>query len=164
MSCEKGLNLRPIFADIKNETIIIEVKMMSELRNCPQCNQLFVKTNLRDVCEPCYKIELKEFDVVYTFIRKHENRTATIPEIVNATNVDEEKIMKWIRNGKLRVADHPNLGYPCERCGSLIKKGNICDDCSSSIKMDLRKEEVEKQRINELRKREKATYFSDIKK
>jgi len=164
MSCEKGLNLNLIFADIINTTIVIEVNLMGELMNCPECNQLFVKSNLRDVCESCYKIEVKEFDLVYTFIRKRENRTATIPEIVDATDVDEQKIMKWIRIGKLRVADYPNLGYPCERCGSLIKKGNICEDCSISIKRDLRKEEAERERIKELRKRDKATYLFDGKK
>ena len=134
---------------------------MGDLRNCPICNSVFVKTNLRDVCESCYKVEQKNFDKVYNFIRKRENRKATIQEIVDATEVEDELIMKWIRNGKLRVSDFPNLGYPCDKCGTLIQKGSICSDCSTGLKKDLLKVEEEKRRIQELRKRDKATYLSD---
>lgn len=137
---------------------------MGDIRNCPTCNSIFVKTNLRDVCENCYKAEQKQFDKVYNFIRKSENRMATIDEIVTATEVVEELIMKWIRNGKLRVTGMPNLGYPCEKCGTLIQKGSICSDCSTGLKKDLYKVEEEKRRIQELRKRDKATYFLDNKK
>lgn len=137
---------------------------MGDLRNCPTCNSIFVKTNLRDVCENCYKAEAKQFDIVYSFIRKSENRMATIDEIVSATDVVEELIMKWIRNGKLRVSGLPNLGYPCNKCGTLIQKGSICTDCSTGLKKDLSKIEEEKRRIQELRKRDKATYFFDEKK
>jgi len=134
---------------------------VGDLRNCPICNSVFVKTNLRDVCESCYKVEQKNFDKVYNFIRKRENRKATIQEIVDATEVEDELIMKWIRNGKLRVSDFPNLGYPCDKCGTLIQKGSICSDCSTGLKKDLLKVEEEKRRIQELRKRDKATYLSD---
>ena len=137
---------------------------MGDLRNCPTCNSIFVKTNLRDVCENCYKAETKQFDTVYSFIRKSENRMATIDEIVTATEVVEELIMKWIRNGKLRVTGFPNLGYPCDKCGILIQKGSICTDCSTGLKKDLYKVEEEKRRIQELRKRDRATYFLDDKK
>lgn len=137
---------------------------MGEIRNCPTCNSLFVKTNLRDVCENCYKTEQKQFDTVYSFIRKSENRMATIDEIVTATEVVEELIMKWIRNGKLRVSGLPNLGYPCDKCGTLIQKGSICIDCSTGLRKDLYKVEEERRRIEELRKRDKATYFLDDKK
>ncbi|WP_088041564.1 TIGR03826 family flagellar region protein [Bacillus sp. EAC] len=136
---------------------------MGDLRNCPICNSIFVKTNLRDVCESCYKVEQKNFDKVYNFIRKRENRKATILEIVEATEVEDELIMKWIRNGKLRVSDFPNLGYPCDKCGTLIQKGSICSDCSTGLKKDLLKVEEEKRRIQELRKRDKATYLFDDK-
>lgn len=137
---------------------------MGDIRNCPTCNSLFVKTNLRDVCEACYKEEQKLFDKVYAFIRKSENRKATIDEIVEAMEVEEELIMKWIRNGKLRVSDFPNLGYPCDACGTLIQKGKICDQCATNLKKDLHKDETERRRIQELRKKDKATYFLDGKK
>lgn len=43
---------------------------MAELMNCPNCGALFVKTNIRDVCEKCFKEEEVAFETVYKFIRK----------------------------------------------------------------------------------------------
>ena len=88
---------------------------MAELMNCPNCGSLFVKTNLRDVCETCYKEEEQAFETVYKFIRKRENRTATIYEASEGTGVDEELIFKFIKTGRLELAQFPNLGYPCEK-------------------------------------------------
>jgi flagellar operon protein (TIGR03826 family) len=163
LSCVKGLNFVTYFADINSGILENEVKLVGDLRNCPNCNSLFVKTNLRDVCENCYKVEQKQFDLAYNFIRRSENRKATMDEIVTATEVDEELIMKWIRSGKLRVTGFPNLGYPCEQCGTLIQKGSICTDCSTGLIKDLNKSEEEKKRIQELKKRDRATYFLDDK-
>lgn len=95
----KGLNFDTNFADINSGTLKNGVKLVGDERNCPTCNSLFVKTNLRDVFENCYKTEQKQFDAVYNFIRKSKNRMATIDEIVSATDVDEELInemdSKW---------------------------------------------------------------------
>ncbi|MFD1736803.1 TIGR03826 family flagellar region protein [Bacillus salitolerans] len=131
---------------------------MGELANCPICNSLFVQTEIHDVCRECYKNEEKLFQKVYDFIRKRENRMAKMPEVVEATEVDEELISKWIRKGKLKVSNFPNLGYKCERCGTYIQKGKLCNSCTMGIKSALTKLEEE-----EAKKKEKSrrTYFHD---
>jgi flagellar operon protein (TIGR03826 family) len=129
---------------------------MAQLDNCPRCGRLFVKNQIRDVCEQCYKEEEKLFEKVYTFIRKRENRTATLAQVVEATGVDESLIVKWIKNGRLRLVQFPNLGYPCERCGKTIRKGRLCQECITRMKKEIEKalseEEREKQRT--------TTYFT----
>lgn len=134
---------------------------MAELMNCPNCGSLFVKTNLRDVCETCYKEEELAFEKVYTFIRKRENRTATIFEASMGTGVDEELIIKFIKTGRLQLAQFPNLGYPCQKCHTLIRKGTLCNDCSNEIRSELSTFEKEQERMKEQREREKRTYFVD---
>ncbi|MGX1901495.1 TIGR03826 family flagellar region protein [Thermolongibacillus altinsuensis] len=129
---------------------------MAQLDNCPRCGRLFVKNQIRDVCEQCYKEEEKLFEKVYTFIRKRENRTATLAQVVEATGVDESLIVKWIKNGRLRLVQFPNLGYPCERCGKTIREGRLCQECITRMKKEIEKvlseEEREKQRT--------TTYFT----
>lgn len=134
---------------------------MAELMNCPNCGGLFVKTNLRDVCEKCYKQEQIAFETVYTFIRKKENRTATIVETSEGTGVDEELIIKFIKSGRLRLAQFPNLGYPCRKCRTIIREGNLCVDCTNELRNELSSFEKEQERIKELREREKRTYLSE---
>ncbi|MFS0821615.1 TIGR03826 family flagellar region protein [Bacillus sp. 1P02SD] len=132
---------------------------MGELMNCPNCGALFVKTNLRDVCEKCYKAEEVAFETVYKFIRKKENRTATIFEASEGTGVDEELIIKFIRTGRLKLAQFPNLGYPCQKCRTIIREGILCDTCSRELRSELSIFEQEEERKKELKERNKGTYF-----
>ncbi len=110
---------------------------MTSLENCPNCGALFVRTQFRDVCDNCYKEEEAQFEKVYQFVRKSKNRTATIPTIVEETGVDEDLILRFIKSGRLRTANNPNIGYPCEKCGTLINSGRLCENCSHSIRSDL---------------------------
>ncbi|WP_456277624.1 TIGR03826 family flagellar region protein [Bacillus sp. AK128] len=128
---------------------------MGELANCPQCDKLFVSTPVQDVCPACYKEEQDLFNKVYDFIRKKENRTATLVEVSEATEVEETLVIKWIRMGKLKLAQFPNLGYPCEKCKTIIRQGRVCDSCAKGIQTDLKKLQDEEERL----KREKSATF-----
>ncbi|KQL52980.1 hypothetical protein AN964_05285 [Heyndrickxia shackletonii] len=131
---------------------------MAGLENCPKCGNLFVKNNLRDVCENCYKEEEKKYELVSKFLRKRENRAAMITTIVEATQVEEELIYKWVKKGRLHTTHFPNLGYPCSKCGTLIKEGKLCKSCTSEIKKDLSHfDETEKLKVENTRHQ---TYLS----
>lgn len=135
---------------------------MAELMNCPNCGAVFVKTNLRDVCDKCYKEEEVKFETVYKFIRIRENRTATLNEVVEGTGVEEELIIKFIRNGRLQLAQFPNLGYPCQKCRTIIREGKLCRDCSGDIRQQLTTLEKEQERLKAISERDKRrTFFVD---
>jgi flagellar operon protein (TIGR03826 family) len=119
---------------------------MGELVNCPRCGRLFVKHSIRDVCEQCYKEEEALFEKVYAFLRKRENRTATMAQVVEATGVSESLITKWIKIGRLQLVHFPNLGYPCELCGAIIREGQLCPKCRTKLQTELKRYEEEKER------------------
>ncbi|MGE8206888.1 TIGR03826 family flagellar region protein [Heyndrickxia sp. NPDC080065] len=124
---------------------------MAELQNCPRCGTLYVRNSFRDVCEKCYKEEEKKYEIVYTFLKKQENRSATKDIVVEKTGVDEELIFKWIRKGRLQLTRFPNLGYPCAKCGTIIREGKLCTNCISTIQNDLEiheKEKIRKEQIH----------------
>ncbi|WP_017470762.1 TIGR03826 family flagellar region protein [Amphibacillus jilinensis] len=135
---------------------------MGELENCVNCGKLFVRLS-RPVCQDCYKEEEEKFQIVYEFMKKRENRQATVLEIVEGTGVEEELIIKFVRENRLRASQFPNLTYPCDRCGQQIKEGKLCSDCSTDLSKDLKKQEE----IETLKERQKAeererqrTYFA----
>ncbi|MBU8771525.1 TIGR03826 family flagellar region protein [Cytobacillus oceanisediminis] len=134
---------------------------MAELSNCPKCDAIFVKSQFRDVCQDCWKEEEKAYETVYLFIRKRENRTAKMMEVVEATEVEEELIIKFIKTGRLKLAQFPNLGYPCEKCGTSIREGKLCGSCAGDLRKDLQQFTAEEERRKEAVQREKhGTYFA----
>jgi flagellar operon protein (TIGR03826 family) len=115
---------------------------MQDIMNCPRCNALFAKNEFRDVCEKCYRDDEKMYDTVYRFLRKRENRAATIETVIEGTGVDEELLYKWVKKGRIQTKLFPNLGYPCDKCGKIINNGKICKECSDELKKDLQQFEA----------------------
>ncbi|MBM7551437.1 TIGR03826 family flagellar region protein [Thalassobacillus pellis] len=110
---------------------------MGELANCPRCGQLFVKAT-QTVCTACYKEEEAAFNTVYNFIRKRENRQATMDEVEKATGVDKGLIMKFVKQKRLRKSQFPNLSYACESCGNPIQDGKLCESCIGTFRKELK--------------------------
>ncbi|WP_199426521.1 TIGR03826 family flagellar region protein [Thermaerobacillus caldiproteolyticus] len=129
------------------------------LENCPNCGSLFVKSQFRDICESCYKEEEKQFEKVYQFLRKRENRMATMTQVVNGTGVKESLLIKFIRNGRLKLAQFPNLGYPCDRCGKIIREGKLCANCLKDLN-----QQIEKLQKEEMKKKRQASTVYYVKK
>jgi flagellar operon protein (TIGR03826 family) len=130
-----------------------------DLSNCPECGEIYIKSKFRDVCEKCWKAEEAAYDTVYKFMRKRENRTASMLQIVEATGVEEVLILKFIKSGKLQIVNFPNLGYPCDKCGTIIRNGRICDGCTAELRnnlMEYERDEAFKQNMNN----PKGTYFT----
>src|SRR5690625_3487895 len=105
---------------------------MAELANCSRCNNVFVKS-VRNICHNCYQAEEEAFQTVYDFLKKRKNRQATVLDIVEATEVEEALVVKFIREGRLQTSNFPKLSYPCENCNQPIITGKYCTECSESI-------------------------------
>ncbi|WP_411335127.1 TIGR03826 family flagellar region protein [Metabacillus indicus] len=132
---------------------------MVELSNCPECYSLFVRTSFKTVCDTCHKKEERHYEAVYSFLKQSRNRTATLVTTAEETGVSEDLILKFIRQGKIQLANFPNLGYPCQKCGTLIRENKLCLTCSKDLKtqlFDLEREEERRQKVTE----EKATFYT----
>jgi flagellar operon protein (TIGR03826 family) len=104
--------------------------MTMNLGNCSRCGKLFAK-GFRDICPACIKDIESEYEKCLKFLRKE--KTATINEVSEATEVSIKQITKFIKEGRISVADNPNMMYPCEICGVLIYENNMCDSCRNHL-------------------------------
>ncbi len=140
------------------------MKNQGEVRNCPTCDVFFNYTGLREVCAKCAQAEEKLYQEVYRFLRRRENRAASIERIVEATGVTAELLHKWVKIGRLQPTMFPNLGYPCDRCGGLTTKGKICNACSDAITSDLNQLQAAEEFREAIRDNQEATYHANKRK
>ena len=100
------------------------------LDNCPRCGKLYAK-NFRDVCPSCIKDIDREYQLCADYLRK--NKGANITELSEATEISVKQITKFIREGRISLIGVPNLMYPCEVCGTLIRENNMCTSCRATL-------------------------------
>lgn len=136
------------------------MKNQAELRDCPTCGNFFNYTGVREVCVPCAQKEEKKYEEVYRFLRKRENRAATIERIVEATGVTETLLHRWVRNGRLQPALFPNLGYPCDKCGKLTTRGKLCVTCTDELQRDLNEFEAANEFREAISQSDEKTYYT----
>jgi len=119
-----------------------------QLTNCPRCGKLFVK-GTHDLCPNCLKDIEAEYQLCADYLR--ENRGATIYELSEATGVSIRQIKRFIQEGRISIKDNPNMGYPCESCGTIIQEGNLCPSCMAKLNRDIKRtvQEMEKENKKE---------------
>jgi flagellar operon protein (TIGR03826 family) len=100
-----------------------------ELRNCPECGKIFAFTGI-NMCHQCIKEDEKEFSKVKEYL--YDNPHVGIFELAEATGVDEAKIVRWVREGRIE-GKFPGIVVSCERCGKPISEGRFCSPCSNEL-------------------------------
>lgn len=143
--------------------MIIDEGDIMKLTNCANCGEVFAK-NVVDVCPKCYREEEAAFQKVYTFLRKQRNRSATLSKIAEATEVEEELIIKFLKQNKLRTSDFPQLKYPCESCGKLISESRYCKECSEEFHSEWGAAKKQVEQSTENQDKESVYYFIDPKR
>ncbi|WP_153724841.1 TIGR03826 family flagellar region protein [Heliorestis convoluta] len=108
------------------------------VKNCPRCDRIFVRQpGARNLCPTCTREEEDQYEVVRTYLRKYPG--ATVIEVVTATGVEETLIAKFIKEGRLEASSSLQVAWPCERCGTPIRQGNLCGNCQEELAEELRK-------------------------
>lgn len=69
---------------------------MEEIVSCPKCKALFVRNKFRNYCDNCYKDEEKMFDKVSHFLKKRDDRMATLDLVIKETGIEEDLLIKSI--------------------------------------------------------------------
>jgi uncharacterized Zn finger protein (UPF0148 family) len=131
--------------------------MTNELRvaHCPKCGKIFQK-NLRNLCSNCSTEEDTHISTIEKSLK--QNRLLNLEELVEQSEIPRARILSWIRLGKIRLFDYPNLADECDVCAGPIRKGTMCTKCSTRIQDEIA-HEIEQERL--LKERIRAnSYFS----
>lgn len=106
---------------------------LNNVSNCSRCGKLFMKS-IHEYCPSCMKDIEAQYDKCYKYLREH--RQTTFQELSDATEVSVKQIMKFIREGRISIANHPNMSYACDVCGVPIREGAMCENCRQKLLKD----------------------------
>lgn len=104
---------------------------MGELKNCKKCGRMFSSIGGQLFCSKCRSDDEEDFKIVREYI--YDNPNSTVVEVHEATEVAEEVILKFLRQGRL-VLKGDGVGLECERCGKGISSGRYCNSCANELK------------------------------
>lgn len=108
-----------------------------ELKNCKICGDLFLYNDGNRICPRCIQKEEEKFETVKSFL--WDNPKATLTQVVENTGVEEQKIIRYVREGRIELADVSSLPpNRCTICGKLISQGRICADCAVELKIPVK--------------------------
>ncbi|QJD85235.1 flagellar protein [Cohnella herbarum] len=105
------------------------------LTYCPRCEKLFDK-NFRDVCNSCYQDLEKDYERCVEHLRK--NKGLDIQQLSDEMEISIKQITRWIREGRISLVNAPNMSYPCESCGILIRESHLCESCKKRLQRDVK--------------------------
>lgn len=108
------------------------------LANCPRCGRLFTRS-VQEICPSCAAEEAEDFKLVSRYLSEHPD--LTIAELAEATGVSEERIVRFLREGRL-VPSPTSKGIvlTCERCGKRIPSGHLCVECRAVLTGEITKQ------------------------
>ncbi|BBI36153.1 flagellar protein [Cohnella abietis] len=105
------------------------------LTYCPRCEKLFNK-NFRDVCNNCYQDLERDYERCVDYLRQHKG--LDIQQLSEEMEISIKQITRWIREGRISLVNAPNMSYPCESCGILIRENHICESCKKRLQQGVK--------------------------
>lgn len=133
------------------------------IRNCKECGKLFQYDGISKLCYRCRRKDEEDFRKVKDYI--YDNQGATLTQVSEETGVSEDKILRYLREGRLEiVGDNPGLLLDCERCGKAIRTGRYCDECAREIERGLKSGFERSERVISRDSNREKMYIAEIKK
>ena len=122
------------------------------IKNCPECGKIFnfIRTNL---CPECQEKEEQVFRVIRDYISQNPGVSAI--DVSKDTGISEEKVLRFLRQGRLSIGGEKQVKLECELCGRPIYGGRYCPACLEKLTAGLKKI-VQEENKKALEKRQTA--------
>ncbi len=104
-----------------------------DIRNCKRCGKIYNYDGF-NICRNCRRDDEVDFKKVRDYI--YEYPGANISEVNAETKVDVDKIITFLKEGRLEIAEGGNLILECEKCGVSIRSGRFCDKCTLELERE----------------------------
>ena len=105
-----------------------------EMANCVRCKKVFPRFN-DPICDECKKKDEDLFKKVKDFL--DDNPSSTVMRLSEVSGASPKKIMTWLREGRLELADAEGSELRCRQCGVALTSGSFCDSCLIEVNQQI---------------------------
>ncbi|MCL2083864.1 MAG: flagellar protein [Oscillospiraceae bacterium] len=107
-----------------------------DIKSCRTCGKMFQYRGSYQ-CPDCMRALDEKFVEVRNYIL--DNPSAAMADICEENDVDQDTVMRWIREGRLLMSGSAggDLHFQCRNCGKKINGGTYCFDCSNKLKSQI---------------------------
>lgn len=98
-----------------------------EISTCIRCGSLFRGFSSSPVCPACWLKADQEIHEVEEYVT--DNRQAGFQEVAGKCHVREGNLKRWLNTDRIHFSETSALKIPCERCGTPIHSGRLCESC-----------------------------------
>lgn len=106
-----------------------------DVRNCSRCGKVFSYAG-KPLCRRCLDLEEREFERVKAYLVEHPG--STIEEVHEDTEVSKDKILRFLREGRLIATEGLADVLRCEWCQRPIQTGYRCKKCAEGMQSQIR--------------------------
>ncbi len=103
---------------------------------CWNCHKVFYYAGGEELCPECRTKITEKFRVVKEYIYDHPG--VKIPEVIEACDVTERQILRWLREERLSIAEDSAIVLTCKNCGRPINSGMYCQECKRALALSKR--------------------------
>ncbi len=101
------------------------------LISCRVCGVIMVRI-ARDICPKCFQEEEELFNNIKSFLRA--NSGASIDQVAARCNCTEDRVMEFIKSGRLERVGVKSIAHQCQLCNKIIYEGVMCPECNKTLK------------------------------
>lgn len=105
-----------------------------DFSNCPRCGKLFQRF-ASPICDSCIKSEDEDFLRIKEYI--NDNPGSSMAIVADGTGVSLKRILKYLKEGRLELAEGSVGELACERCDVPITTGKYCKKCQAALSAEM---------------------------
>lgn len=91
--------------------------------NCKDCGE-YAKLNENNRCRVCVEEEFSQINTAQELVQLKPK--ITLEEIAHALDIEESRVMEWVRKGHVRCVV---IEYDCPRCNTHVQNMLSCPKC-----------------------------------
>lgn len=107
-------------------------------KTCRNCGKEIFGESTTDLCRDCISKEVEQMSQVRQYVFDHQE--VSLEEVSEATGISDKALRNMMKSGFFASNKKSGHGYPCQKCGKIIRRGLYCGLCLARMRSNAMRE------------------------